>query len=397
MARRAAFLILLILAALAHGPVLAQTAPPAAPPAGAPPAGAPAGGGAVPVSAVNVARQDLPLWLRGLGAVQALQNVQLRSRVDGTLMRVAVTEGQEVKQGDLLAVIDPRPYQALLDAALARKRQDEAQLAAARSDLARYSSLAASEIASKQKLELTQALVGQITASIAADEAQIDAARLNLAFCYITAPFDGRVGLRTVDPGNFLRAAEVTSVMPLAQIRPIAVTFTVPQDQLPAVQRAMASGKPKVVAFASDDRTELDQGQLLTLDNTIDATTGTIKLKAVFPNGQLTLWPGQFVNIRLLAAITAGALTVPSVAVRHGQEGLFVFVIKPDQTVARQTVELARDDGATAVISKGVEEGQQVVTDGHSRLQSGSKVAIINASPPAAPRQAAQQQPKPGG
>ncbi len=355
-------------------------------PAGQTPAGQAPAPPPVPVTAVTVSRKDVPVVLRGLGTVQALQSVQLRSRVDGTLMKVAVAEGQEVKEGDLLAVIDPRPYQAILDAVLAKKRQDEAQLAAAKADLARYSALAAREVASQQKLETTTALVGQITATIAADDAQIDAAKLNLAFCYIVAPFDGRAGLRITDPGSFVRAAEVTAIMPLAQLRPIAVTFTVPQDNLPAIQRALVSGQAPVVAFSGDDRQELDRGTLLTIDNTIDATTGTIKLKATFPNADYRLWPGQFVNTRLLVSISARALTVPSTAVRHGQDGLFVFVVKPDQTVARQAVEVERDDGAVAIVSKGLEEGQQVVTEGHSRLQNGSRVAVANASPkPVAP------------
>ena len=328
----------------------------------------------------------MPIWLRGLGTVQALQTVQLRSRVDGTLLTVPVAEGQDVKQGDVLAVIDPRPYQAILDAAVAKKRQDQAQLSMAKADLTRYTSLAAREIASQQKLENTQALVGQFTAALSADDAQIDAAKLNLTFCTITAPFDGRIGLRAVDPGNFVRQAEVAAILPLAQLRPIAATFTIPQDNLPAIQKAMLMGKPQVLAFASDDKTEIDRGVLLTIDNAIDPATGTIKVKATFPNESYRLWPGQFINARLLVGAGEGLLTVPSNAVRHGQDGLFVFVIKPDQTVARQTVEVERDDGVVAIISKGLTEGQQTVTEGHSRLQNGGKVSIINN---AAPKQAA--------
>ncbi len=376
---RAVFFLCAMAASAASGPARAQgTAP--APSSGAPTSGAQTGGPPapppVPVSAAPVARKDVPVLLRALGTVQALQAVQLRSRVDGTLLKVPVAEGQEVKEGDLLAVIDPRPYQAILDAVLAKKRQDEAQLAAAKADLARYAALAAREVASQQKLENTTALVGQISATIAADEAQIDAAKLNLAFCYIVAPFDGRVGMRIVDPGSFVRAAEVTAIMPLAQLRPISVTFTVPQDHLPAIHRALARGQAPVVAYSSDDRGELDRGTLLTIDNTVDAATGTIKLKATFPNADHKLWPGQFVNARLLVGTSAGALTVPSTAVRHGQDGLFVFLVKPDRTVARQPVELERDDGTVAIVSKGLEEGQQVVTEGHSRLQNGSRIAI---------------------
>jgi multidrug efflux system membrane fusion protein len=310
-----------------------------------------------------------------------MQTVQLRSEVDGVLMKVPVTEGQDVKQGDVLAIIDPRPYQAALDAAIAQKQQDEAQLVAAHADVVRYTSLAAKQVASQQQLEVAQAKAGQLMASIAADAAKIDTAKINLAWCYIMAPFDGRVGLREVDPGNFIRSAEVTPVLPLSQLRPIAVTFPMPQDNLPVIQQALANGKPPVVAFTSDDATELDHGTLLTIDNAIDATTGTIKLKAIFPNANYQLWPGQFVNVRLLIGVTANALTVPSAAVRHGQNELYVYVVKPDATVARQVVQIQRDDGITTIIAKGLEEGQMAVTDGQSRLQDGTRVSIINTAP----------------
>jgi multidrug efflux system membrane fusion protein len=301
--------------------------------------------------------------------------------VDGVLLKVPVTEGQDVKQGEVLAIIDPRPYQAALDAAIARKQQDEAQLVAAKADVVRYTMLAAKQVASQQQFEVAQAKAGQLVASIAMDQAQIDTARLNLTFCYITAPFDGRVGLRQIDPGNFIRAAEVSAVMPLSQLRPIAVTFTVPQDNLPAIQHALAAGKPPVIAFTSDDKAQLDGGTLLTIDNLIDSTTGTIKLKAIFPNKEYQLWPGQFVNMRLLIGTSPAALTVPTAAVRHGQDALFVYVIKPDGTASRQVVEIERDDGVTSIVSKGLEEGQLAVTDGQSRLQNGTHVSIINGAP----------------
>jgi membrane fusion protein, multidrug efflux system len=357
--------------------VLCQLPMPA--PAQAP--AAPAAPSAVPVSVAPVARKDVPNYLRGLGTVLATQTVQLRSEVDGVLLKVPVTEGQDVKEGDVLAIIDPRPYQAALDAASARKQQDEAQLVAAKADVVRYTALAARQVASQQQLEVAQAKAGQLIASIAMDEAQINTAKINLGWCYIVAPFNGRVGLREIDPGNFIRSAEVTPVLPVSQLRPIAVTFTVPQDQLPAIQRAMAAGKPPVVANTGDDKTQLDQGTLLTVDNAIDTTTGTIKLKAIFPNADYQLWPGQFVNMRLLTGTDAGALTVPSAAVRHGQSELFVYIVKPDSTVSRLVVQVARDDGVTAIISKGLEEGQSAVIDGQSRLQDGSRVTIINGSP----------------
>ncbi|HEX3989840.1 MAG TPA: efflux RND transporter periplasmic adaptor subunit, partial [Acetobacteraceae bacterium] len=246
--------------------------------------------------------------------------------------------------------------------------------------------------ASQQQLEVAQAKSGQLIASIAADEARIDTAKINLAWCYITAPFDGRVGLREIDPGNFIRAAEVSAVMPLSQLHPIAVTFPVPQDKLPDVQRALAAGKPPVLAYTSDEKTELDSGTLLTIDNAIDSTTGTIKLKATFPNANSQLWPGQFVNAKLLVGVDKGVLTVPTAAVRHGQNELFVYIVKPDQTAVRQVVEVQRDDGVTAIISKGLEDGQIAVTDGQSRLQNGSHVSLINN----APKEAANE-PRQGG
>ena len=352
----------------------------------------PAGPPTVPVSAAPVTRKDVPDYLRGLGTVLALQTVQLRSQVDGVLLNVPVAEGQEVKQGDLLAVIDPRPYKAALDAALARKAQDEAQLIAAKADVVRYTALAARQDASQQQLEVSQAKAGQLVASLAMDDAQINTAKINLAWCTITAPFDGRVGLRQIDPGNFIRAAEVSAILPLSQLHPIAVTFTVPQDYLPSIQRALAAGKPPVTAFSSDNKTELDHGTLLTVDNAIDPATGTIKLKATFPNARSQLWPGQFVNARLLLNTSSGVLTLPSAAVRHGQNELFVYVVRPDQTVARQVVTMQRDDGVTAVIANGLEEGQLVVTDGQSRLQNGTHVSIIDDA-----RKQAANPPKEGG
>jgi multidrug efflux system membrane fusion protein len=367
-----AWIVPFAVAALTQLPPAAHAQTAAAPPT-APPM--------VPVSVAPVVRKDVPNYLRGLGTAAALQTVQLRSQVDGVLLKVPVTEGQDVKQGDVLAIIDPRPYQATLDAAIARKQQDEAQLVAAHADVVRYTSLAAKQVASEQQLEVAQAKAGQLIASIAMDQAQIDSAKINLTWCYITAPFDGRVGLREVDPGNFIRSAEVTPILPVSQIRPIAVTFTVPQDYLPAIQKSMVAGPAPVLAFTSDDKTELDHGTLLTVDNAIDPTTGTIRLKAIFPNDSYQIWPGQFVNIRLLINTSVNALSVPSAAVRHGQNDLFVYIVKPDQTVVRQPVEIERDDGQTAIIAKGLEEGQIAVTDGQSRLQNGTRVSIVSGAP----------------
>jgi membrane fusion protein, multidrug efflux system len=223
-----------------------------------------------------------------------------------------------------------------------------------------------------------------MVAAMAADDAQIEAAQLNVDYCFIAAPFQGRVGLRTVDPGNFVRAAEVTSLMPLSQIQPIAVTFTVPQDALAEVQDTLRNGAAPVVAYGSDDKTELDHGTLLTIDNSIDITTGTIKLKATFPNAASHLWPGQFVNTRLLLGTAKGVLTVPSQAVLHGQDRLYVYMLNPDQTATVRTVEIKGDDGTVAIIAKGLTAGQTVVTDGQSRLLEGSHVTIVAGAPKAA-------------
>jgi multidrug efflux system membrane fusion protein len=345
----------------------------------------------IPVTTARSLRQDVPLYFTGLGMVQAFNSVQVRSRVDGTLMQVPVTEGQEVKEGDVLTVIDPRPYQAALDAVLAKRTQDEADLNNAKRDLTRYTSLAQSSFASHQQVDTQQAMVNRLTAMIAGDDAAIATAQLNLGYCTITSPFQGRVGLRQVDPGNMVHASDPTGIVTVTQIHPISVLFTLPQDTLPRISLAMAAGKLPVTALAPDGKTELDQGTLLTPDNAIDPTTGTIKLKATFPNPNNTLWPGQFVNARLLVGTEKNALTVPSVAVQHGPSSLYIYVVGPDATVQRQDVEVERDTGTVAVIGKGLGDDQTVVIDGQSRLQQGTKVAVSDAS-----RQAAAPA-KPGG
>ena len=353
----------------------------------------PQGGGLpIPVTVARAIRQDVPIYLSGLGSVQAYNSVLVRARVDGTLMQFPATEGQELKQGDLIAVIDPRPFQAALDAAMAKKAQDEADLANAKQDLARYTSLEQRNFASHQQVDTQHALVNRLTAMIAGDEAAATNAKLNLSYCYITSPFQGRVGLRLVDPGNIVRAVDATGIVSVTQIHPISAVFTLPQESLPSISLAMEGGKLPVIALASDNKTQLDQGTLLTPDNAIDPTTGTIKLKATFPNPHNTLWPGQFINARLQLGTDRNVLTVPSVAVQHGPAGLYAYVVTAESSVARQPIEISRDDGTLAVISKGLTEGQQVVTDGQSRLQAGTRVAANDAS-----QQAAAPATKPGG
>lgn len=352
----------------------------AAPPlAGTALAQAPAGGPVVPVTTAPVTRQDVPVILTGLGSVQAYETVLVRARVDGTLNRIAFTEGQEVHPGDLLAVIDPRPYQATLEQAVARRAADVAQLANARADLARTQALAQSSFASRQSLDTQRALVEQLLATIQGDDATIAQAKLNLDFTRITSPIEGKVGLKQVDAGNIVHATDTNGIVTITQIRPISVVFTLPQDNLPAIIAEMRKGKLTVQAFSADDRTKLGTGTLLTTDNAIDPATGTIRLKATFPNQEESLWPGQFVNARLLLRTMPNVLTVPSVAVQRGPAGLFVYVVKPDSTVGVQPVEVAQDDGTTAVISKGLDEGTAVVTAGQSRIQNGTKVNVTSA------------------
>ncbi|MDB5400251.1 MAG: efflux transporter periplasmic adaptor subunit [Rhodopila sp.] len=328
---------------------------------------------------MHAVRRNVPVWLRGLGTVQANFAVQLRPRVDGTLTQVPVKEGQDVKQGDLLAVIDPRPYQAILDAAVAKKQQDQAQLSNAQADLARYTSLVRQDFASRQQLDTQAAMVKQFSAAILGDDAQIEAAQLNLSFCYVASPFAGRIGLRNVDPGNIVHSAEATPIISVTQIQPIAVTFTLPQDNLPAIMQAMEKHPLDVVVYASDATTELDRGVLLTPDNTIDATTGTIKLKATFANAHHTLWPGQFVNASLLLGTQANVVTVSATSVQHGPDGLYIYQVGQNDTVSVQPITVARQEGDIYVISSGVTEGAVVVATGQSRLQAGAHVSVREA------------------
>ena len=347
------------------------------------PAPASAQGGGVPVTTALAAKQDVPVMQRAIGTVQAFQSVLVRARVDGTLDKVMFTEGQRVKPGDLLAQLDPRPYQATLDQALAKKAADEAMLANARLDLTRYTELAQNAAASRQKLDTTRAGVAQAEALVRGDDATIAAAQLNLGFTRVTSPIEGRVGLRQVDPGNFIRAADpnAAGLVTIAQIQPISLIFTLPQDALPRVQQAMKTGKLPVFAFSSDDKTQLSEGELLTLDSSIDITTGTIKLKAVFANADDHLWPGQFVNVRMQLSVRKDSVTVPTAAVQRGANGLYVYLVKPDSTATIQPVEVEQDDGRTSVIAKGLNPGDHVVVAGQSRLTNGTRVAATDAKP----------------
>ncbi len=348
-------------------------------PASPPPASG--GGGAIPVIAAVVKRQDVKVFTEGVGTVVVYNSVLIRSRVDGTLMQMPVKEGQEVKQGDLIAVIDPRPYQAALSQAMAKKQQDEAQLANAKLDLARYQSLAKQDFASRQQLDTQQATVAQDTAAIAGDQAAVQAAQLNLTYCYITSPISGKLGLRLVDPGNLVHATDTTGIITVAQIHPIAATFTLPQEELPAVTAAIARGTAPVLAFSSNDTTQLDTGTLLTPNNQIDTATGTVTLKAAFPNPKNTLWPGQFINAHLQLDTERNVVTLPQAAVQHGPDGLFVYVVKPDSTVAIQPISVGYQAADLVVVTKGLDGGELIVVNGASRLEAGTRVAARTAPP----------------
>ena len=334
--------------------------------------------GGVPVAAAKAEKHDLPIYVSGIGTVQAWRSVQVRAEVTGYVQSLHFREGQEVRQGDLLATIDPRPYAAVLAQAQAqaKKAGDQANLLNDQVNLRRDATLEKSDFASHQQVDNDTALVRQFEANVQADDAAIAAAELNLDFCRITAPIDGVVGFRLVDIGNLMQANGAQAIVTLQQVRPIAVVFTLAQDQLPEVRAALAAGRPDVLAFAADGTTPLAAGTLLTPDNSIDTSTGTIPLKALFPNPGETLWPGQFVNAHLRLRTDPGAVTVPLAAVQHGPDRLYVFVVGPDGAARDQTVTVGYQDRSIAEITAGLAGGEEVVTDGQSRLQNGTRVTV---------------------
>lgn len=353
--------------------------------------GAPDANTPVPVLTAMAEARDVPIYLDGLGTVQAFNSVSVRAQIDGPLVQIAFREGQDVKAGEVLARIDPRPYQASLDMAQAKKQQDEANLANARLDAARYQKLVAGNFSSGQQADTAKAQVSQLEAQVRGDQAQVDTARTQLSYTTIQAPFDGRTGLRQVDAGNIVRAGDSTPITVLTQLRPISVLFTLPQQALPAVAAAMAEGKPEVLALRGGGAREVvDRGTLAVLDNQVDPATGTIKLKATMPNEGLKLWPGAFVNVRLLVRTERQVVTVPPAAVQRGPRGNYVFVVQLDMGVKRQMVQTAHEDDAVSVIASGISAGDQVVIDGAQRLDDTSKVAVAQPdgnAPDAVPRE----------
>jgi multidrug efflux system membrane fusion protein len=333
--------------------------------------------GPVPVLATTVTRADVPVYLDAVGTIKALNTVTVRPQVDGRLLSVNFKEGDDVKKGDILALIDPVIYQAQLDQAVAKKAQDEAQLANSRIDLERYVKLAATAAINKQQLDTQRALVAQNVALVQADQAAIDNARATLGYTTITAPLDGRTGIRMVDEGNYVRAADATSaIVVITQLRPISALFNLPQQELPQLNAAFAKGPLTVEAQRSDTDEIIDRGVLRVVDNQVDQTTGTVKLKAEFPNANLQLWPGQFVNIRLLVDTLKQVVVIPTGAVQRGPTGTFVYIIKDDNSVAMRPIVVQKQDEIQTVVKSDLEANERVVTTGFVRLTEGSKVAV---------------------
>ncbi|HMD77581.1 MAG TPA: MdtA/MuxA family multidrug efflux RND transporter periplasmic adaptor subunit [Terracidiphilus sp.] len=336
--------------------------------------------GPVPVVVTKVARSSIPVYLNGLGNVTAYYTVTVKSRVDGQLMKVDFNEGDLVKQGQVLIEIDPRPYQVQLDLAQATQARDQALLANAKVDLERYRLLVKTDAIPSQELDTQTALVAQYEAAVKQDQANIDNARLELTYSKITAPITGVLGLRLVDPGNIVHASDANGMVTITQLQPISVLFTIPEDSLPQVtQKLRAGAHLPVDAYNRDNSKKLASGMLVTMDNQIDSTTGTSKLKAVFDNQDNSLFPQQFVNIRLLVDTLANQLVVPNVAVQNGQQGTFVYVVDADSTVHLKTVQVGITTAASADILSGISDGDQVVVDGTDRLVEGAVVRVRKA------------------
>ncbi|MGA7474601.1 MAG: efflux RND transporter periplasmic adaptor subunit [Candidatus Sulfotelmatobacter sp.] len=333
---------------------------------------------AVSVAVAKVEQREMPVYLVGLGSVTAFYTANIKSRVDGQIMRVNFQEGQIVKEGDLLILIDPRPYQVQLEQMQAQLFKDQASLRDARLNLDRYTTLIPSGSIAQQQVDTQKSTVDQLDGQVRTDQAQIDNAKLQLVYCNITAPFTGRVGLRQVDPGNIVHAADTNPMLILTQLQPIAVILTLPEDQLPTVAQHMKNSTLLVEAYSRDYQTKLATGKLLTIDNQIDQTTGTAKLKAVFDNKDNQLWPNQFVNANLLLETRKNSTVLPTAAILRGPQGAFVYAVKTDKTVEARPVTISLTQGNTTVITSGVNPGDMVVTDGQDKLQTGSTIEPRN-------------------
>jgi multidrug efflux system membrane fusion protein len=334
------------------------------------------GDGPVPVLAAVASKADVPVYFDGIGSSRALNTVTVKAQVDGKLMSVNFKEGQDVDQDFVLAEIDATIYQAQYDQAVAKKAMDEAQLANARLDLERYARLMQTNSATRQQHDTQRALVAQLEAQVQADQGAIENSKAILSYTKIIAPLAGRTGIRQVDAGNIVHAADTTGIVVITQVRPIAVIFTLPQQRLAQVNKAFAQEALSVAALGDDNRTVVDRGTLTVIDNQVDQTTGTVKLKAEFPNKDLQIWPGQFVNVKLLVDTLRQVIVVPTAAVQRGPNGTFAYVANDDNTVTVHPVTVAQQDDVEAVIAAGLDEGERVVTTGFSQLNDGAKIAI---------------------
>ena len=353
----------------------------------------------VPVLATPARAADVPVYLDGVGTARALNTVTVRSQVDGKLINISFTEGQDVPKGFVLAKIDPTLYQAQYDQAVAKKAQDEALLANARLDLERYTRLAATNAINKQQLDTQKALVNQLEALVKVDQAAIDNVRAILSYTDVIAPIAGRTGIRLVDEGNIVKASDALGLVVITQVKPISVFFSLPQQDLPELNKGLAEGPLPVDAFGADSKVALDKGKVLVIDNQVDQTTGTVKVKAEFPNANLQLWPGQFVNVRVLIDTLRQVVVVPTAAVQRGPNGTFVYVVKDDNTVTVRRVTLTQQDDVRAVVATGLAAGDRVVTTGFARLTEGTQVTAASAQDAGqvSPDQLAPDRPRPDG
>jgi multidrug efflux system membrane fusion protein len=334
-------------------------------------------GGPVPVAVAAVEKGEMPVTLTGLGTVTPLATVTVKTQINGYLTEVAFQEGQMVKKGDFLAQIDPRPYQVALEQAQGQLAKDQALLKNAQLDLQRYNTLVAQNSIATQTRDTQVSLVAQDQAAIKTDQAQVDAQKLNLVYAHIVSPVTGRVGLRQVDAGNYVQTSDPNGIVVVTQLQPISVIFTLPEDSLPAVMKQVRGGSTlPVTAYDRTGATALGKGRLETVDNQIDTTTGTVKLRAIFDNEQETLFPNQFVNVQLLVDTLRDTNIVPTAAIQHGAPGAFVYVVKPDQTAAVQKVKVGPGDGQRIAVLDGLQPGASVVVDGSDRLREGAKVAL---------------------
>lgn len=354
-----------------------QAPAPAASPAAKSGPGALKGGGPIPVVAATARKGDVDIYINGLGTVTPLRTVTVRSRVEGQLMRVHFQEGQVVKEGQLLAEIDPRPFEVLLKQAEGQIARDQALLANARLDVERYRTLLAQDSIAKQQVDAQESLVRQYEGVVRSDQSQVESARLQLTYSRITAPISGRTGLRLVDPGNIVRGGDATGIVVITQVTPIAVLFTVPQDALPAVIKRMQSGDTlPVEAWDREQKARLGSGSLMAVDNLVDTATGTVKLKASFANEDSALFPNQFVNVRMKLDTAVEQTIIPSAAIQRGGQGMFVYVVKDDDTVTARAVKLGPIDGQRVAIAGGLMPGERVVVDGIDRLREGARVEV---------------------